>query len=70
MMVDKPLTDAQKRVLQAASQKKQATEPELGAQHSTVQNLIKRGYLERVRVFYGEIQYRITEAGRAALVHK
>ena len=67
-LLDKPLTDRQKGVLQVASHHKQISQSRLAAYPATLEILVGRGYLEAVQVAsYSEPYYRLTDAGRAAL---
>lgn len=67
---EKPLTDIHRSVLQVASNHKQISQSRLAAYPAypaTLEMLVRRGYLEHVKVPYSEPYYRITEAGRSAL---
>jgi DNA-binding MarR family transcriptional regulator len=64
---DNPLTDKQKNVLKIAGYHKQISQSRLAVNPATLDILVRRGYLEVVKVPYSEPYYRLTEAGRAAL---
>ncbi len=70
---DKPLTDTHRGVLQVASHHERISQSRLAAYPAypaTLDMLVRRGYLESVKVPYSEPYYRITEAGRAVLQEK
>ena len=67
---NKPLTDMHRNVLQIASHHERISQSRLAAYPTTLDMLVRRGYLEDVKVPYSEPYYRITEAGRAVLKEK
>lgn len=70
MVQGKALTNAQREKLRVASHHAQISQSRLAASQSTLDILIRNGYLEPIQVRYSEPYYRITESGRAAIVHE
>jgi hypothetical protein len=66
-MEDRPLSNSQMEILRVASHSAQISQSRLAASPSTLSTLIKRGYLEQIKVPFSEPYYRITAAGLALL---
>jgi hypothetical protein len=63
----KPLSDKQRSVLEVASHHAQISQSRLATYPTTLEFLVKGGYLEAIQVPYSEPYFRITDTGRAAL---